>query len=443
MNWIQRHRLGQYLKDAIWIGPVLGMLAALLAVRITFSVDRAMGWQMEFSPDAARTVLITLASCVFTLVVFVSSALLIAVQLASAQMSPRIIAMVFRDLMTKVAMTLFVFTFTLTAAATMRISTWVPSLTLGVAKYGCILSLAFFLLLIDHIGRMLRPHKTLRTVATFGRSVIESVYPRRLSEMRGREAIAPTPADSNWGELSASVPSRHDGVILACNVKGIVSLAERAGCVLELVPQVGDFVSRGSPLFQVYGNGEKLSTDDLRDTVAIGAERSMEQDPAFAFRIIVDIASKALSPAINDPTTAVLAIDQLHHLLRNVGIRNLDDERVRDSAGKVRLLYRTPGWEDFVSLAVTEIRQYGGDSMQVNRRLRAMLESLIEVLPAERSAALRRQLELLRRGASRCFDDPEDQAMAVVSDSQGVGARMSEGNGRERTAEGSRAGAQE
>ncbi len=113
----------------------------------------------------------------------------------------------------------------------------------------------------------------------------------------------------------------------------------------------------------------------------------MEQDPAFAFRVIVDIASKGLSPAINDPTTAVLALDQIHHLLRHVGGRCLDNERVRDASGVVRLVYRTPDWEDFVTLAVTEIRQFGGSSIQVARRLRAMLENLIQTLPEVRAAA--------------------------------------------------------
>ena len=102
----------------------------------------------------------------------------------------------------------------------------------------------------------------------------------------------------------------------------------------------------------------------------MGQERTFEQDPTFAFRILVDVASKGLSPAINDPTTAVLAIDQIHHLLRNVGSRHLDDDRVRDAAGQLRLIYRTPGWEDYVQLAITEIRQFGGESIQVARRLR-------------------------------------------------------------------------
>ena len=149
----------------------------------------------------------------------------------------------------------------------------------------------------------------------------------------------------------------------------------------------------------------------------------MEQDPAFAFRIIVDIASKGLSPAINDPTTAVLAIDQIHHLLRSVGGRHLDEGLVHDRSGSLRLVYPTPDWEDFVHLAVTEIRQFGGTSIQVARRLRAMLENLTEVLPPERTALLRGELTLLQRAAGRSFPEPEDQALADESDLQGVGGK--------------------
>ena len=153
----------------------------------------------------------------------------------------------------------------------------------------------------------------------------------------------------------------------------------------------------------------------------------MEQDPCLAFRIIVDIASKGLSPAINDPTTAVLAIDQIHHLLRNVGSRHLDDERVRDTAGRTRLVFRTPAWGDFVQLAVTEIRHFGGASIQIARRLRAMLENLIETLPATRTAVLRHELGLLQRSAERFFPEPEDRAMAGIGDLQGVGSKWGQG----------------
>ena len=82
--------------------------------------------------------------------------------------------------------------------------------------------------------------------------------------------------------------------------------------------------------------------------LALDRERTMEQDPEFAFRIIVDIAAKALSPAINDPTTAVLALDQIHYLLKEVGMRRLDTGVVKDRSGHVRLVYGTQDWEDFV-----------------------------------------------------------------------------------------------
>ena len=144
---------------------------------------------------------------------------------------------------------------------------------------------------------------------------------------------------------------------------------------------------------------------------------------------MVDIASKALSPAINDPTTAVLALDQIHHLLRDVGNRHLDTGHVRDAAGRLRLVYRTPDWEDFVRLAVTEVRQFGGHSIQVARRLRAMLENLIETLPESRGSLLRRELALLHRSAERFFSEPEDRALADVSDFQGVGGSQGHARG--------------
>jgi uncharacterized membrane protein len=189
------------------------------------------------------------------------------------------------------------------------------------------------------------------------------------------------------------------------------------------VPQIGDFVAAQDPLCRIFQGGATLPAGALCQSVAFGQERALEQDPAFAFRIIVDIASKGLSPAINDPTTAVLAIDQIHHLLRNVGSRRLDDGRVRDLAGRLRLVYRAPGWEDFVHLAVTEIRQFGSQSIQVARRLRAMLENLIQTLPEERASLLRQELSLLHRSAERFFPEPEDQALAAVSDFQGVGGK--------------------
>jgi uncharacterized membrane protein len=279
--------------------------------------------------------------------------------------------------------------------------------------------LGLFLFMIDHVGKWLRPSGALRAVALLGRGVIESVYPRQLSASpepprEPREVVDEEP--------TLTVPSLKYGVIVACDVPGLVALARRTDCLIEMAPRVGDFVARGDPLFRVYRAATAPSADVLRRLVAVEQERTLEQDPTLAFRIIVDVASKGLSPAINDPTTAVLAIDQIHHLLRNVGGRTLEDDRVRDAEGRLRLILRTPDWEDFVQLAVTEIRLFGGESIQIARRLRAMLENLLQTLPERRLPLLRRELSLLRRSAERCFVEPEDRALAEVGDSQGVGS---------------------
>jgi uncharacterized membrane protein len=421
MTWLQRYRVRHYVRNTIWIWPLLSMVVAIAAVRLFHAIEEAMGWESSLSPSTALAVLGTMASSMFTFMVFVSSALLVAVQLASSQLTPRIIALVFRDPNTKLSLAIFVFTFTFTLGTLLRVDTSVPPLTAHLAAYSCLASLGVFFYLIDHVGRALRPSGALWAGAWLGREVIESVYPRRLTA--SREATLPATLVRE-SQASRTIPNRRDGVVLAFDIPGLVSLAQRTNCVIELVPQVGDFVAIGDPLFRIYQGGANLPAEALYQSVAVGQERTLEQDPTFAFRIIVDIASKGLSPGINDPTTAVLALDQIHHLLREVGHRHLDDERVRDEAGTLRLLYRTPDWEDFVQLAVTEIRHFGGASIQVNRRLRAMLENLIQTLPPERGTLLRQELQLLHRSAERFFTEPEDRALAEISDSQGVGGKQ-------------------
>jgi uncharacterized membrane protein len=428
MTWLRRYRVRHFLASSLWIFPALSMVAAIGAFRLLHWVEREAGWVSAVDPETARVVLGTMASALFTAIVFICSALLVAVQLASAQLTPRIIGIVFRDPIAKLALTLLVFTFTFTLAALIRITSVVPLLTTQVAAYDSLVSMGVFLHLIDHLGQALRPSGALRVVARMGREVIAAVYPRRLSDPPDTTVAA---RPQGPGEAPcATIPGFSDGVVLAFDLKGLAVLARRADCVIELVPQVGDHLASEDPLFRVFQGRATPPADALRNSVAIGQERTLEQDPTFAFRIMVDIASKALSPTINDPTTAVLALDQIHHLLRDVGNRDLDRGEVRDAAGRLRLVYRTPDWDDFVRLAVTEIRQFGGESIQVARRLRAMLEDLIQRLHESRCTLLRQELTLLQRSAERFFTEPEDRALADVSDFQGVGGRQSQAKGR-------------
>jgi uncharacterized membrane protein len=424
MTWLQRYRIRYYVQNSIWILPVLSSVAAVAAVRLLHWLEQDLRWESPIDSDTARAVLGTMASALFTGIVFVCTALLVAVQLASAALTPRIIAIVFRDPVTKFSLTLLVFAFTFSLAVLIRIKATVPLLTTHAAAYGSLVCLAVFLYLIDYLGKALRPSGALRAIAWLGHRVIEGVYPRRLVE--SPEGTAREHAMVLDGKPTATISSRNDGVVLAFDEAGLLSLAQRADCLIEMVPQVGDHVALGDPLFRVFGGGARLAPEALCQSVAVGQERTLEQDPTFAFRIMVDIANKALSPAINDPTTAVLALDQIHHLLRKVGDRYLETGNARDAGDQLRLVYRTPDWEDFVHLAVTEIRHFGGESIQIARRLRAMLENLIQTLPEARAAPLRQELALLHRSAERFFTEPEDRALAEVGDFQGVGGKHEE-----------------
>ena len=422
MSWLTRYRIRLYIRNSLWVLPAISIPLALVTVSLLTRYEKAVGSQSQISPETARTIMSTIAGSTFTLVALVASALLVTVQLASAQITPRIIGMVYRNAYLKWGLAVYVFTFTFSVGVLVRIDETVPHVASILAGYGFLLNLVLFVFFIDGVGKTVRPSSAVRAVALVGREVISKIYPSRLEQ----DAAAPAPIKTLSDEPRRTVLSEVDGAVLAFDLKGLVALAERSNCFIELVPEVGQFIADGDPLFRIYQGGDNLSDERLRDSVAVGLERTLDQDPMFAFRIIVDIASKALSPAINDPTTAVLAIDQIHHLLRDIGKRSLAEGRESDRNGQVRLIYRTPNWEDFVQLGTTEIRQYGDDSIQVQRRLRAMLEDLMETLPERRARILHKELALLATSSKRAFLDLDDQELAESGDLQGIGGTYDE-----------------
>jgi uncharacterized membrane protein len=210
-------------------------------------------------------------------------------------------------------------------------------------------------------------------------------------------------------------------IVVAVDLDALMREARRTRGTVEFVPRVGDFLATDEPLFVLYGGATAIDDQKLRDSVALGPERTMEQDPLFSFRILADIGLKALSPAINDPTTGVLAIDQIHRLLRSVGRRRLRGEVLADGLGNPRVIYRTPNWEDFVHIACTEIRHSGAHNVQVARRLRALLENLIESLPSHRHQPLKDELGRLDQAIQTAYALSADLALANVPDPQGLG----------------------
>jgi uncharacterized membrane protein len=228
-----------------------------------------------------------------------------------------------------------------------------------------LLSVLVFMFLIDHAARLLRPVNIVWRIAQQGRQVIDDVYPNLLKA----SSFSPQTAEKLGLPERTVLHGNRSAIVIAVNLNALVEEARRADVVIELVPRVGDFVATDDPLFQLHASGAtKVNDRFLTSQVAFGRERTIEQDSTFAFRVIVDNAIKALSPAINDPTTAVIAIDQLQRLLRTVGSRDLRDERILDDDGQLRLIFHTPNWRDFIDLTFSEIRLYGARSFQVARR---------------------------------------------------------------------------
>jgi uncharacterized membrane protein len=400
--------------------PAFSTVAAFLSFPLLRLLDRSLGFQFfRYSPDGARALATIVSGAMLSFVVLFFSVLLLTVQIASSTLSPRIISRPFRSRALKASLGLFVFTLIYSMAVVARgTERNIGQLATAMVIVLTIISICVFLYVVEHVSKELRPVTVMADIASEGIRVIKVVYPILLGPNLAPERRSDEPF---MGEPSRVIPHvGKPGVVQALDIETLVDFAIKAECTIEVVPQVGDSVNCDDPVFRLYG-GTAINSTKLLQHVALERERTLEQDPAFAFRIIVDIASKALSPAINDPTTAVLALDQIHHLLREVGMRRLDSGLVHDSTGSLLLVYRTPDWEDFVGLAVTEIRQFGANSTQVVRRMRAMLENLIPLLPPHRSAVLRQELDLLKSTVDRGFAVLADRERADLPDSQGLG----------------------
>ena len=418
MNWSRLYGFKNYLKSSLWLVPFVAIPLELVTTRLLHGLDAWLGWSfLGFTQAGARAMLEAFVTITLSFVVFTFGSLLVAIQVASAQLTPRLIATtLLRNRVVKYTVGLFIFTLMFALSAQNLMDKEVHQLVMLIATLLGISSFAAFFHLIDYASRLLRPISVLAHVGAAGMAVTEHVYPE----------VAQFP-DVEAERFALGPPAQvipHQGtsaIVLAVNLNLLMAEAKRSEGVVELVPQIGDFVAVDDPLFYLYGGAYPVDEDRLRSSVAFGSERSMDQDPTFAFRIVVDVALKALSPAINDPTTAVLAIDQLHRMLRIVGKRHLRADELLDKSGQLRLIFRTPNWDDFVYLAFSEIRNCGSNNLQIVRRMRAMIENLVQTLPPNRREALFRQLSLLDREIERIFTYPEELALARVADAQGLG----------------------
>ncbi|MFO1082147.1 MAG: DUF2254 domain-containing protein [Reyranellaceae bacterium] len=423
MKWVTVYRLKEFARTSFWLFPSLAIGAAWLLTKLILWFLPDPHWPRFDTADidGLRSSMSAFATSMLTFVVYAVSALLLAVQLASGQITPRMIRLTFSRWEMKFATSVFVFAFGVTMVALANLSSEQRhSVMLMAAIVGNVGSVLVFFWFVQEVGLGLRPVAILKKICDDGKVTLDAVYPRPFESEEPQQTPPELTGSGRLVHLTGA-----SGTFLAFGIADLVALARRHDCTIELTAQVGDFLSTGDGLARVHPAAAAVDDQSINDIVAFGPERTLRQDPLFAFRIIVDVAARALSPAVNDPTTAVLALDQIHRLLRHAGHKNLDNSHVRDADGRLRLVFPTPDWDDIVDLAVTEIRQYGATSIQVVRRLRAMLEHLIRRLPESRTAALRRELEVLDQAVARSFPDAEDRRRASIADLQGLGGSSS------------------
>jgi uncharacterized membrane protein len=347
-----------------------------------------------------------------TLTSVVLSLTLVAVQLATGQFSPRIVRAILQDRRSQFAVGLFIGTFAYSLTVLRELNGKssgggaVPGLAV-VVDYGLILSAIVVLVLyVNHTAQSIRVGGLIGLVADATRDEIDRLYP-----------AAPEPAEPNV------VAASEYGIVNRVPHQMLVDIAEKADCVLELIPAMGDFVPRGGPLFRVEGSLSEQESRAAALSVILDRERSHRSEPAFGLRKLVDVGTRSIySSPFQDPTTTVEAINAIHDILRQLAPRAFPSGRHHDGNGDVRLIVRVPTWEGYVRLAFDELRLVGAGSPQVARRLRAALEDLKMVAPPERQPPLDRQLELLDDEVRQAYEDEADIEAALVPDMQGIGS---------------------
>jgi uncharacterized membrane protein len=409
-----RSHHGAWLVPALYASGALAL--GLVLPRVEGRFLGPVSWGV--SASAAMAIYSSIASGMITLTGIVFSLAFVMVQFSATAYSPRLVLWISRDPLIAHAIGVFTATFVyaLTALA------WVdragggnvPIVGAATVLLLLLASIAVFIGLIQRVA-LLQINRMLTFTGDRGREVIDSLY----------EPLAPGAAPAGPREAGAGRVIVHHGnplAIQAVDVEALLALAKASDAVIEMLASVGDTVAESTPLARIVGGRTRVDEGAVLAAIQMGEERTFEQDPKYAIRLLVDIAIRALSPAVNDPTTAVQALDQIGDLLYRLGLRRLETGVFRDADGRVRLTVPFPRWDDFLQLALDEIRTCGAGSVQVMRRLKALISDLIVALPAERRDALERWQRRLQVTVAAHYTDRDDHADASVEDHQGLGA---------------------
>lgn len=371
--------LKQSLRSGFWAVPTLCVVLAVALALLLVAADRRLQSRLAFTfgagPDGAREVLSAITTAMITFTGLVFSITVVVLQLTSSQFSPRVLRTFLRDRLTQWALGVFTATFVYAVMVLRTVSggdgsEFVPALSTSFALLLLLLSVALFVAYIHHISTSMAASSIISAIGRETRSALDRRFPPGRDEEPG--VAAPEPG----GTVRLVLPARRLGVVTAMDEPLLVRLAAQAGVLLRTRVRLGDFVPEGAPLLEVVGQPHDLDVGAVLDGVTQAQDRELEQDVAFGFRQLADIAERALSPGVNDPTTAVQVLDQMHDLLRRLATRPLRSGLVADERGTIRLVLPPDRIGDYLELALSGIDQYGADSRPVQRRIDALLQDV-------------------------------------------------------------------
>ncbi|NED89961.1 DUF2254 domain-containing protein [Streptomyces sp. SID11233] len=420
--------LREHLRETFWFAPTLTLVCAAVLWFAASALDEQLVGYLKDEraydeikdlvsvAEDTKQIVVTVSSAMMTFIGVVFSISLVAVQMASGQLTPRVVRIFVRSRISKLTLSVFLatFVFSLLVLSSYESETD-PHLVTSVPFVQSVLTAALvglsLLLFIAYVSSTLRLMQVGPVVDRITRDSF-----RVLGRMpAGRPQEGPLGAES--GQL---VHEGRAGVLRDVNVARLVRAARHQGVVLRLIPRLGDFVVPGTPVLAVHG-GAAPPRRALRYTVSVGVERTLHQDLAFGLRQLSDIALRALSTAVNDPTTAVQCLDRIVQFLAAVVDLPLGAVHHRDRKGVVRLVQDVPGWADLVDLGFEEVRRCASDSPQVTRRLLAGIDDLLLLAPPGRRQPLVRHRALLTQAVERTVRGAAEREFALRPDRQGIG----------------------
>lgn len=423
-------------RAPVWRLPVVLVFVSLVAAYTLVEIDgEVAGSNGSVSVDpgldigATATLLAVIAGGMITLTGLVFTAITLAMQFGASQISVRVVPMLQQEAIMRwsIGMFLSTFVFAVVIASDLALSGQdaSPVLSTAIAILLSFVSAFLFIGLVARVGMILNSSRLLRWIAAQGRTSIVRMYPASSAE---HVALAKAPdrqGPPDPGPLGNSTTIRlnqlsPDGrILLAVNMAGIQRMATTWGVMVEVVPTIGEFVAQDAVLFEVAGPQLRVRPHRLIAALVFGDTHSPSVSPAAALQALVDIALKALSPAINDPGRAVQAMDHLEDLLMTLAPR-VRLESPDSALTRTRGTRRT--WADYVTISTDEIRHFSKGSTQVQRRLRSLLTTLVDACPPDQHPPLVMRLEALDAQVTREWTGTLDIALARVADPQGLGS---------------------